>query len=72
MLLSSNVALIGGNSTKPGSSYDALIKAVLCLELEAYEASATLPLTDNEGLRQMAAAESNGAAIYLTQAPSVQ
>ena len=28
MLLSSNVALIGGNSTKPGSSYYALIKAV--------------------------------------------
>ena len=31
MLLSSNVALIGGNSTKPGSSYYALIKAVLSL-----------------------------------------
>ena len=28
---SSNVALIGGNSTKPGSSYYALIKAVLSL-----------------------------------------
>ena len=26
---SSNVALFGGNSTKPGSSYYALIKAVL-------------------------------------------
>ena len=31
MLLSSNVALIGGNSIKPGSSYYALIKAVLSL-----------------------------------------
>ena len=31
MLLSSNVALIGGNSTKPGSSYYALTKAVLSL-----------------------------------------
>ena len=31
VLLSSNVALIGGNSTKPGSSYYALIKAVLSL-----------------------------------------
>ena len=31
MLLSSNVALFGGNSTKPGSSYYALIKAVLSL-----------------------------------------
>ena len=29
MLISSNVASIGGNSTKPGSSYCALIKAVL-------------------------------------------
>ena len=31
VLLSSNVALFGGNSTKPGSSYYALIKAVLSL-----------------------------------------
>ena len=31
MLLSSNVALIGGNPTKPGSSYYALIKAALSL-----------------------------------------
>ena len=30
-LLSSNVALIGGNSTKPGSGYYALIKAALSL-----------------------------------------
>ena len=29
MLLSSNAAVVGGNSTKPGSSYYALIKAVL-------------------------------------------
>ena len=34
MLLSSNVALIGGNSTKPGSSYYALIKAVLSRYLQ--------------------------------------
>ena len=31
MLLSSNVALIGGNSTKPGSGYSAFIKAALSL-----------------------------------------
>ena len=31
MLLSGDVALIGGNSTNPGSSYYALIKAVLSL-----------------------------------------
>ena len=31
MLLSSNVVLVGGNSTKRGSSYYALIKAVLSL-----------------------------------------
>ena len=38
MLLSSNVALFGGNSTKPGSSYYALIKAVL-LYKDAYRAT---------------------------------
>ena len=32
-MLSSNVALIGGNSTKPGSGYYALIKAVLSLRV---------------------------------------
>ena len=37
MPLSSDVALLGGNSTKPGSSYYAPIKAVLSLEPERLE-----------------------------------
>ena len=38
VLLSGHVALIGGNSTKPGSSYSALIKAVLHSATAGYPA----------------------------------
>ena len=37
VLLSSNLALIGGNPTKPGSGYYALIKAVLSLRDRDHE-----------------------------------
>ena len=39
VLLSSNVALIGGNSTQPSSSYYALIEAVLPLNFSALSLS---------------------------------
>ena len=61
MLLSSNVALIGENSTKPGSSYYALIKAILSLLKSAQDTNATKHDEDDTTSRGSAGGRSQGA-----------